>query len=636
MLKEGTQISHYRLLHRIAGGGMGDVYLAENMHLHTQVAIKLIKPTIISNPDARRLFLREARAAATLDHPYILPLYDYGEATVEGDIYPYMVMPVRLEGSLKTWLKQYGGAGRLSLETVAEMIDQAASALQHAHDRQIIHLDVKPSNFLLRSKTGHLETPDLLLTDFGLAKVMNTEVSISNTSRGTPPYMAPEQWRGYPVAATDQYALATMAYEMLTGRTPFLGKSLEELMYQHLYTTPEPPSTFNPQLSKEVDEVFLHALAKAPEERFATISAFANALKQALLPEKTEQATILRTTLVISQDEARNGTSRRLDLPGAPHINVDIPAGVQDGQVIRLSLRNRAGDNSSDSAETLVITISITPGNETVRQVSMLLTTRTWLLAAMALFVALASMGTYLLVGAHATTNGPVKPRSTAPRSITTPAGTPTTVIASPSPSAAMIAEQKLYSEATSGKPVLNDPLVNNLAGYQWDEIPVITQGGTCAFIDGAYHATQGLRDVFYRCMAKQTNYANFAYQVEMTIQTGDEGGIVFRFDRALLNFYSFHISTDGAYRLDVDNREGFVRTLSQGTSPAIKIGHNQTNLITVIAQGSHLSLFVNKQYVTDVIDTTYSRGSIGVMAQDDYSPTNVAFTNAKVWLLPS
>jgi serine/threonine protein kinase len=495
---------------------MGDVYLAENMHLNTQVAIKLIKPTIISNPDARRLFLREAKAAATLDHPSILPLYDYGEAMVEGDIYPYMVMPVRLEGSLKTWLKQYGGAGRLSPATVAEMIDQAASALQHAHDRQIIHLDVKPSNFLLRSKTGHLETPDLLLTDFGLAKVMNTEVSISNTSRGTPPYMAPEQWRGSPVAATDQYALATMAYEMLTGRTPFLGKSLEELMYQHLYTAPEPPGAFNPQLSKEVDEVFFHALAKAPEERFATISAFANALKQALLPEKTEQKTILRATLVISQDEARNGTSRRLDLPGVPHINVDIPAGVHDGQVIRLSVRGKTGDDSSDGAEILAVTISITPGDETVRQasmlpaprtwlsgklrlidqvggsVSMLSTSRTWLLGALALFVVLVSMGTYLLVGAHATTNGPVKPRPTAPGSITTPAGTQTTGIASPSPSATVIAEQKLYSEATSGKPVLNDPLANNLAGYQWDEIPVITQGGTCAFIDGAYHATQG------------------------------------------------------------------------------------------------------------------------------------------------
>jgi len=602
---------------------MGDVYLAENMHLNTQVAIKFIKPTIISNADARRLFLREAKAAATLDHPYILPLYDYGEATVEGDIYPYMVMPVRLEGSLKMWLKQHGEAPRLPAETVAEMIGQAASALQHAHDRQIIHLDVKPSNFLLRSKTGQLETPDLLLTDFGLAKVMNTEVSISNTSRGTPPYMAPEQWRGYPVAATDQYALATMAYEMLTGRTPFLGKNLEELMYQHLYTTPEPPSVFNPQLCKEVDEVFFHALAKAPEERFATISAFANALKQALLPTESEQTTILRTTLVISQHEARNGTSRSLDLPGAQPIKVDIPAGVHDGQVIRLSVRGKTGDASSESVEMVVITISITPGDETVRQESMLSASRTWLLGAMALFVVLASMGTYLLVGVHAQTGGPIKPRPTAPRSLTTPTGTQTTVIASPSPSATIIAEQKLYSEATSGKPVLTDPLVNNQAGYQWDEIPVITQGGTCAFIDGAYHATQGLRDFFYRCMAKQTDYANFAYQVEMTIQTGDEGGIVFRFDRALLTFYSFHISTDGAYRLDIDNREGFVRTLSQGTSPAIKIGHNQTNLITVIAQGSHLSLFVNKQYVTDVIDTTCSRGSIGVMAQDDYSATN-------------
>jgi len=636
MLREATQISHYRLLHWIGGGGMGDVYLAENMHLNTQVAIKVIKPVIISNPDARRLFLREAKAAATLDHPYILPLFDYGEVTIDGDIYPYMVMPLRLEGSLKMWLKQYGGAGKLSPASIVEMVGQAASALQHAHERQIIHLDVKPSNFLLRSTTGKLGAPDLLLTDFGLAKVTNTEVSMSHTSRGTPSYMAPEQWRGCPVAATDQYALATMAYEMLTGRTPFLGKSPEELMFQHLYTLPEPPSTFNPYLSKEVDEVLLHALAKSPEERFATIAAFATALRQALLPEEKDRSipssSILRTTLVISQAEARTGTSRSLDLPGAQRVNVDIPAGVRDGQIIRLSVQGKAADNASPgTADTLVITIAIRVGDETVRETTeaprppALPPPRTWMLAGMALLVILASVSLYLLL--RPPPGPPPGPSATA-----TPRATPT----SPPATATWTPGPDLYQIATQGTPILDDPLVNNSLRNQWDEIPAVTQGGTCAFIADAYHVTQAQSNVFYRCVASHTDYGNFAYQVEVVIQTGDEAGIIFRFDRALVTFYSFHISTDGAYRLDVDNQQGFVRTLSSGTSPAIKIGHNQVNLITVIAQGPHLSLFVNQQLVTYVIDNTYSRGSIGVMVQDDFSATNAFFRNAKVWLLPS
>jgi serine/threonine protein kinase len=638
MLQEATHISHYRLLRRIGGGGMGDVYLAENLHLNVQIAIKVIKPAILSNPDARRLFLREARTAATLDHPYILPLFDYGEATIDGDIYPYMVMPLRLEGSLKTWLKQYGGAGRLSLAAVVEMVSQAASALQHAHDRQIIHLDVKPSNFLLRSTAGNLGTPDLLLADFGLAKVVNTEVSMSHTSRGTPSYMAPEQWRGCPVAATDQYALASMTYEMLTGRPPFLGNSPEALMYQHLNTSPEPPSTFNPHLSKEVDEVLLHALAKCPEDRFATIAAFANALRQAAFPEDTDPRTLpsplLRATLVISQAEARTGTSRSLDLPGAQQVKVDIPAGVHDGQVMRLSVQSKAaGHASPDQVETLMLTISIrvgTPGDEPGREKEkrpIPLSPGAWALAGLALVVALTSVGIYLLVGEH---HGQATGASTTTRTTVTA----TAPAPSPSTTATAAAEQNLYRQATSGIPVLDDPLVNNSLGNEWDEIPTVTQGGTCAFIDGAYHVTQDQSDVFYRCIARHTDYGDFAFQVQATIQTGDEAGIVFRFDRALLTFYAFHISTDGAYRLDVDNRQGFVRTLSSGTSPAIKIGHNRPTLITVVAQGPHLTIFVDTHDVTAVTDSTYSRGSIGVMAQDDYSATNVAFTNAKVWLL--
>lgn len=661
---EGVQMSHYRLLHRIGEGGMGDVYLAEHLHLKTQVAIKVIKPSIISNPDSLRLFLREARAIATLDHPHILPLFDYGETTINGIVYPYIVMPLRSEGSLKTWLKQ---AHKRSLQDVVDMIKQAASALQHAHDHQVIHLDVKPSNFLIRYREGDNTRLDLLLTDFGLAKVMNADVSMSNTSRGTPPYMAPEQWKGSPTAASDQYALAIMAYELLTGRTPFVGGSMEELMYQHLHTTPEPPSTFNPGVTPAIDNVLLRALEKLPEDRFPSISDFAVAFQQSALPVDgvpPAPSNILRTTLIISQAEAMVGVKRTLSLPGINQVEVHVPAGIRDKQVIRIKIQQKtSGDSSSSTIDTLMITVAITSGIEVERSQAkpFIRTPRAWLLAGLAFLLIVASFSTFTVVrnqqqialqaNAAAVSKGLTSTASsaslvnataaanataTAQANVATAAARTDAVSTANAQSAVATetANVNTYRQATQSNPILNDPLVNNQAGYNWSEIPIVSQGGTCSFIANAYHATQTQSNKFYRCEALNTDYANFAFQVEAIIQTGDEAGIVFRFNQTLSRFYAFHISVDGAYSLDIDNSNGFISSLSSGQSTAMKGGHNQTNLLAVLARGTSITIFVNQQYITSVTDSTYTQGAVGVMAQDDSSPTNVSFTNARLWKL--
>jgi hypothetical protein len=169
----------------------------------------------------------------------------------------------------------------LDAQDVAVLIEQAADALQYAHEQQVIHLDVKPSNFLLRGNKRRPQRPTLLLADFGIARNFTTVSSSSQTIRGTPTAMAPEQWSGNPVPASDQYALAVMTYEMLAGRPPFIG-SLEQLMYRHFSVQPDPPSKFNPQLSAEIDAVLLRALSKKSEERYPSISAFAADLTQAV------------------------------------------------------------------------------------------------------------------------------------------------------------------------------------------------------------------------------------------------------------------------------------------------------------------------------------------------------------------
>src|SRR6266700_3678905 len=146
---EGLQLGRYRLLNALGSGGMGEVYQAEDTHIHRQVAIKIVRsettpyPNTESAKEAERLFRREVRAIATLDHPHILPLFDYGEETQQGITYTFMVMPLRLEGSLTQWLRQRSNTTPLSPQEVAQIILQAARALQYAHQHQIIHQDVK-------------------------------------------------------------------------------------------------------------------------------------------------------------------------------------------------------------------------------------------------------------------------------------------------------------------------------------------------------------------------------------------------------------------------------------------------------------------------------------------------------------
>ncbi|HAE83819.1 MAG TPA: hypothetical protein DCK85_10560 [Ktedonobacter sp.] len=372
MALEGVQLGQYRLLRLLGSGGMGEVYLAEDARISQQVAIKVSRTDVASYPhgnsatDALRLFQREAKAIARLDHPHILPLFGYGEERVNGITLTYIVMPYRPEGSLADWLQQRGVTELLPAQDVLSFIHQAAEALQYAHDHQVVHQDVKPANFLLRLNTEHPHRPDVLLTDFGIARVSSVTASISHSIRGTPAYMAPEQWSGEPVYATDQYALAVMAYELLAGHAPFGGRQ-EQVMYQHFNVQPQPPSAFNQLLSKGVDAVILQALAKRPEERFPSIAAFASALAQAVQGVDvsiTQKAPLtlhsgdLSATLAISRVEAAVGTNRTLTLPGGRRESVAVPAHAYDGQILHLTGLGAPAYEGGPRG-TLILTLSV-------------------------------------------------------------------------------------------------------------------------------------------------------------------------------------------------------------------------------------------------------------------------------------
>jgi len=191
---------------------------------------------------------------------------------------------------------------------------------------------------------------------------------------------------------------------------------------------------------------------------------------------------------------------------------------------------------------------------------------------------------------------------------------------------------QGIYTQATRGKPAINDPL-SGANGSIWSES---SQGNSrCLFTNGAFHAQLPGKTTSIECFANSDKLSNFAFQVQVTIVNGLEGGLLFRVGNTQTSFYGFVVSSDGFYQLATINGTNLPIALNYAPSPAIKTGLNQSNLLTVIARGNNMYLYINKQYVTAVNDNTYASGGLGLLAASGSSPSaDIAFSNAQVWQL--
>jgi hypothetical protein len=344
----GSRVAGYRLEEQIGRGGMAVVFRAHDERLNRQVALKILAPVLAADVAFRQRFIAESQAAAAVDDPNIIPVYEAGEA----DGVLFIAMRLVRGGDLKTMVAQHGP---LSPGRSEWILSAVASALDAAHAAGLVHRDVKPANMLLETRPGR---PDhVYLSDFGVSKAALATSGLTGSGQflGTVDYAAPEQIQDRSVdGRTDQYALGCSAFELLCGQPPFFGKQWMAGMYAHVSLDPPPPSSLRPDLPAAVDGVLARVLAKSPDDRYATCQEFAAALAEALgvrpyLAEET--APLSLPAAVLATDDATLA-------PVAASVQAEqtsVANGISLPAAVSL-LKEPGGPDGTDPRETMSVT----------------------------------------------------------------------------------------------------------------------------------------------------------------------------------------------------------------------------------------------------------------------------------------
>ena len=351
----GQRMAGFRVLERVGAGGMAAVFLARDERLGRLVALKVLAPVLASDEAFRKRFIRESRAAATVEDPHIIPVYEAGEA----DGHLFIAMRYVSGGDVRTLVRR---DGPLSFGRAAAILSAVASALDAAHVAGLVHRDVKPANMLLDARPGR---PDhVYLSDFGLSKSALSSVGLTGSGLflGTPDYAAPEQIVGNDVdGRADQYALACVAFELLTGAPPFQRDHGMAVIYAHSSEPPPALSSRRADVPVTADRVLATALAKSPSDRFPSCQDFAASLRTSLrlaaydaepsalpVPQVRVNAAALAGSRVASRHE---GSSTPREPGGANTLAHSMETGNQQTITPRDSRASNQQDTEGDLAE---------------------------------------------------------------------------------------------------------------------------------------------------------------------------------------------------------------------------------------------------------------------------------------------
>jgi serine/threonine protein kinase len=642
---EGKTLDRYELRQLTGRGGMADVYRAFDTVFGREVAVKVFKR---DDDDLLRRFVREARLMASLHHPHLMPIYDTGEASIDGIVWYYIVMPFMTGGTLRARIRR----GPLALSEACRILSDIADALDYVHQKGIIHRDIKSSNVLLDADGN------CYLADFGIARTTSDATQLTSTGNvlGTADYVAPELFEPHRRAneLSDQYSLGVLAFEMITGRPPFSADSQLALAAMHVSKQPPAPSSIVATIPSAVDRVILRVLAKQPEQRYASATEFAEAFCRAT------RATTKRLTAA-----AGNGV---LVAPVSPLYEAAPDEPTVLAAPPRVAAPARPGSRSDGQLQRAVSTPRM-PVTSRKRPTAQQRQLRVLTVLAFVALLAVAGPIIYVLLTYNhggGNTPGPVVGgNTTTATQALTPTNTPdltatamaqsatatvqaqeATATAIAGATATVIAQATAQAQATAGviqtatagQPSYSDPLnnVNNpqTQAANWD------QTSNCQFKSDGYHVTSSF--ALQGCQETAYTYQNATITVDVTINSGHSGGLFFRTQTSsILHVYSgylFEIDANGDYKIsrskDFSNPLDLVTLQDWTASSALKTG-TATNKLEVIMNGGVFLLYANGVFLTEIQDTTYSAaGTVAFLANGDGASADITYSNLNVYPL--
>ncbi|HZR39685.1 MAG TPA: protein kinase, partial [Ktedonobacteraceae bacterium] len=590
----GQQIGHYRFVKLLGTGGFAEVYLGEHIHLGTKAAVKVLR-TQITQQD-RAGFLTEARTIARMEHANIVRVLDFGFDEHDS---PYLVMNYAPGGSLRDLFPK---STPVSLQTVIPYVSKVAAALQYAHDTyHVVHRDVKPEN-MLRNNDG-----EVFLSDFGISVIARS--SIKQEVAGTAPYMAPEQIRGAPHFASDQYALAIVVYEWLTGERPFTG-SFAEICSQHLLKAPPPLHIHIPTIPPAVEQVVLIALNKDPDQRFHSVKAFAHALEQASHPEQGISSSYsirlssvcLRCGTLLAPNGQYCSSCGYHNSPTSKHstqqpaFSTSMPTSAMPPSALYSTITSaahtRQSTSTSRSQETPgADTISTMPHDFFYPSLRQATKQRNWKqnvagILVIVLLIALGVASYGYVTHQHPFTH--------------TPATRPSTTASCISPTGQQVLFIDCFADNQHGwNTYSQDP---NQYSITIDHDSLVLENR--------------LPGLLSERLPDQT-FGNFTLTVDATLSQGaqdDSYGIYMRagYDPAkglLVSYYRFELYGDGSYAIYKGTPNSPDTLLKPRSIHPVVQKRGNTNHITIKAQGSTMAFSINGAMLTSISDQTYANG---------------------------